>query len=101
MAQPLIHPGEILSGDLQEIGITPTELARQIKVPANRITQIMQSRSNITGDAVLRLGRWFGALARFWPNLQRAYEIRITQAKLGRKIAKLPVRREPAGVGIL
>jgi len=41
MARPPIHPGEILGDELQEIGITPTELARQIEVPANRITQIL------------------------------------------------------------
>lgn len=99
MARPPIHPGEILADELQEIGITPTELARQIKVPANRITQIIQGRRNITGDTALRLGHWFGASAQFWLNLQSAYDIRLAEAKVGREIAKLPVRREPAGLG--
>lgn len=99
MARPPIHPGEILADELQEIGITPTELARQIKVPANRITQIIQGRRNITGDTALRIGHWFGASAQFWLNLQSAYDIRLAEAKAGREIAKLPVRREPAGVG--
>jgi len=94
MTRPPIHPGEILADELQEIGITPTELSRQIKVPANRITQIIHGRRGITGDTALRLGHWFGTSAQFWLNLQGAYDIRIAQKKAGREIAKLPVRRE-------
>lgn len=55
MGRSPIHPGEILADELNEIGVTPTELARQIKVPANRITQIIQGRRSITGDTALRL----------------------------------------------
>jgi len=99
MARPPIHPGEILADELQDIGITLTELARQINVPANRITPIIQGRRGISGDTALRLGHWFGASAQFWLNLQSAYDIRVAQAKAGREIAKLPVRREPTGVG--
>jgi addiction module HigA family antidote len=95
-----IHPGEVLAEELNEIGVTPTELARQIKVPANRITQIIQGRRSITGDTALRLGHWFGASAQFWLNLQSAYDIRVAEAKAGREIAKLPVRRQAAGVNM-
>jgi addiction module HigA family antidote len=92
MARPPIHPGEILADELQEIGVTPTELSRQIDVPTNRITQIIHGRRGITGDTALRLGHWFGTSAQFWLNLQSAYEIRVAQEKTGRDIAKLPVR---------
>jgi antitoxin HigA-1 len=98
MARPAIHPGEILADELQEIGVTPTELSRQIDVPANRITQIIHGRRGITGDTALRLGHWFGTSAQFWLNLQSAYDIRVARAKAGREIAKLPVRRD-AGIG--
>ncbi len=94
MARPPIHPGEILADELQEIGVTPTELSRQIDVPANRITQIIHGRRGITGDTALRLGHWFGTSAQFWLNLQSAYDIRLAQKKAGREIAKLPVRRD-------
>ena len=97
MARPPIHPGEILADELQEIGVTPTELARQIDVPANRITQIIHGRRGITGDTALRLGHWFGTSAQFWLNLQTAYDIRVAQEKAGREIAKLPVRRNGIG----
>jgi len=97
MARPPIHPGEILADELQEIGVTPTELSRQIDVPANRITQIIHGRRGITGDTALRLGHWFGTSAQFWLNLQSAYDIRLAQEKAGRQIAKLPVRRDVRG----
>ena len=100
MARPPIHPGEILADELQEIGVTPTELSRQIDVPANRITQIIHGRRGITGDTALRLGHWFGTSAQFWLNLQSAYDIRVAREKAGREIAKLPVRRD-VGIGTL
>lgn len=94
MARPPIHPGEILADELQEIGVTPTELSRQINVPANRVTQIIHGRRGITGDTALRLGHWFGNSAQFWLNLQSAYDIRVAKQKAGREIATLPVRPE-------
>jgi addiction module HigA family antidote len=93
MPRPAIHPGEILADELAEIAVTPTELARQLRVPPNRITQIVQGKRAITGDTALRLGHWFGTSAQFWLNLQSAYDIRMAQAAAGREIARLPKRR--------
>jgi len=93
MARPAIHPGEILADELEEVAVTPTELARQLRVPANRITQIVQGKRAITGDTALRLGHWFGTSAQFWLNLQSAYEIRVAEAAAGKEIAKLPKRK--------
>ena len=92
MTRPAIHPGEILAGELQEIGISPTELARQLRVPANRISQIVAGKRAITGDTALRLGHWFGNSPQFWLNLQALYELRMAQELVGREIAELPVR---------
>lgn len=97
MARPPIHPGEILADELTDIGVTPTELARQIDVPPNRVTQIIHGRRSITGDTALRLGHWFGTSAQFWLNLQSAYDIRVAEQKAGKEIAKLPVRSDTAG----
>jgi addiction module HigA family antidote len=93
MPRPAIHPGEILAEELAEIAVTPTELARQLQVPPNRLTQIIQGKRAITGDTALRLGHWFGTSAQFWLNLQSAYDIRVAQATAGRQIARLPKRR--------
>ena len=87
-----VHPGEILKEELEELGITPTEFARQIDVPPNRISQIIAGKRAVTGDSALRFGHWFGTEPQFWLNLQSAYEIRIAEEKAGREIARLPVR---------
>ena len=92
MSRPAIHPGEILADELAELGVTPTELSRQIKVPPNRITQIIRGRRGITGDTALRLGHWFKTSAQFWLNLQSAYDLRVAEQKLGEEIARLPIR---------
>jgi addiction module HigA family antidote len=92
MARPAIHPGEILAEELTEIAVTPTELARQLRVPANRITQIVQGKRAITGDTALRLGHWFGTSPQFWLNLQSAYDIRIAEKMTGAEIKRLPKR---------
>ena len=92
MTRPAIHPGEVLAGELEELQVTPTELARQLSVPANRITQIIQGKRAITGDTALRLGHWFGTSAQFWLNLQSAYDLRIAQSLAGDEIGKLPTR---------
>ena len=92
MPRPAIHPGEILADELAELGVTPTELSRQINVPPNRVTQIIHGRRGITGDTALRLGHWFGTSAQFWLNLQSAYDIRVAGEKAGQEIAQLPTR---------
>ena len=96
MPRPPIHPGDILAEELAETAVTPTELARQLKVPANRITQIIQGKRAISGDTALRLGHWFGTSAQFWLNLQSAYDIRMAARQAGAQIARLPVRSSRA-----
>jgi addiction module HigA family antidote len=92
MTRPPIHPGEILADELKEIGVTPTELARQVQVPANRISEIIRGRRGITGDTALRLGHWFGTTAQFWINLQTSYDLRLAAQQAGEAIEKLPRR---------
>ena len=96
MSRPPIHPGEILGDELEEIGITATELARQLRVPQNRISQIIAGKRAITGDTALRLGHWFSNSAEFWLNLQAAFDLRVAAAAVGPEIEALPVR-PPAG----
>ena len=93
MARPAIHPGEILAEELEELAVSPTELARQLKVPSNRITQIIQGKRSVTGDTALRFGHWFGTSAQFWLNLQTAYDIRVASQVVGAAIKRLPTRQ--------
>ena len=73
MARTPIHPGEHLAEELKEIRISAAELARQIDVPVNRVTGIINGQRAITADTALRLGHWFGTSPEFWLNLQKLY----------------------------
>ena len=92
MARSAIHPGEHLAEELRETGVSAAELSRQLKVPVNRITGIINGQRGITADTALRLGHWFGMSAEFWLNLQKIYELRLAQSAVGEKIGALPVR---------
>lgn len=97
MTRTPIHPGCILADELAELGITPTELARQLRVPHNRISQILQGKRAITGDTALRLGHWFGTSAAFWMNLQSLYDVRVAELESGSEVARLPRRPDAPG----
>ena len=75
-----IHPGEILADELAELNKTPTELARELHVPANRISQLVAGKRAMTADTALRLEKWLGVSAAFWMNLQQRYELDIARA---------------------
>ena len=90
-----IHPGEILGEELEELNITATELARTLRVPANRITQIVTGKRSVTADTALRLARHLGTSADFWMNLQKSYELRTTRAELGNNLDGIPERPRP------
>ena len=85
-----IHPGEHLAEELKALDMSAAELARQLDVPTNRITQILNGKRAITGDSALRLGHFFGTSAEFWLNLQSLYELRLAQEKAGKTIRSLP-----------
>jgi len=94
MAIPAIHPGEHLAEELDALDMSAAELARKIKVPTNRVTQILNGSRSITGDTALRLGHFFGTSAEFWLNLQSLYELRVAQEKAGKSIRSLPTLKQ-------
>ncbi|MEZ5864487.1 MAG: HigA family addiction module antitoxin [Geminicoccaceae bacterium] len=85
-----MHPGEVLKDELIELEISPTELARQIEVPANRVSQIIAGKRSITGDTALRLGHWFGIEPQFWLNLQAQFDVAVAERRTGADIRRLP-----------
>ena len=87
-----IHPGVILKDELEELGVTPTEFARQIEVPPNRVSQIICGKRAITGDTALRLGHWFGTDPQFWLNLQSQFDLAQADKTTGEIIRHLPTR---------
>ena len=90
MAVTAIHPGEHLAEELDVLNMSAAELARQLGVPTNRVTQILNGTRSITGDTALRLGHFFGTSAQFWLNLQSLYDLRRAQEKAGKSINRLP-----------
>ena len=99
MARTPIHPGEVLADELEELDVSPTELSRQIRVPANRISQIINGKRAITGDTALRLAHWFGTSPQFWMNLQALYDVRIAEEDAGTEIKTLPTKPEKSPTG--
>ena len=90
MAPIAIHPGEHLAEGLDALNMSAAELARQLKVPTNRVTEILNGQRAITEDTALRLAHFFGTSPEFWLNLQSVYKLRLAEAKTGKAIKKLP-----------
>jgi addiction module HigA family antidote len=89
-----IHPGEILMKDfLKPMGISLSELARDISVPAGRISQIVRGKRAITADTALRLGKYFGVSAETWLDLQSDYDLRLARQSAGREIDRTVKQR--------
>jgi len=75
-----IPPGEILREEfMRPLGITVSALAREIGVPANRISQIVNGKRAFSADTALRLGKYFGMSPEIWLDLQSEYELRLAR----------------------
>ena len=83
-----IHPGEILEGELEELELSASALARCLSVPANRISFILNGKRSITADTALRLAKFFGTSPEFWLNLQADFDLKRAIKKNGEKIEK-------------
>src|SRR5438876_675009 len=102
VASAEIHTGEQLAEEHTALGMSAAELARQLTVPANRVSESLNGQHALTGDTALRLGHFFGTSPEFWLNLQSLYELRLAEERVGKAIKKLPTlkrrqgRRQPA-----
>ena len=94
MARNPIHPGEHLAEELLELKMSAAEMARQLNVPTNRVTEILNGQRAITGDTALRLAHFFGTSAEFWLNLQCFYLLRLAEQKAGKEIKALPTLKD-------
>jgi len=84
-----ITPGDVLMEEfLKPMGISQNQLAKDINVPANRISQLVHNKREISTDTALRLGRYFGIEPEFWLNLQVRYNMKVVKSKVGKKIEK-------------
>src|SRR5579863_3954375 len=83
------HPGEILAEEfLKPLRMSVNALALELRVPANRLGEIIKKRRTVTADTAMRLARFFGTTPEFWLNAQTAYDLSKAQAELGPKIAR-------------
>ena len=86
---PPVHPGEILQEDfMMPLGISMNKLSLALHVPVTRIAEIVHGRRSITSDTALRLARYFNTSARFWLNLQAAYDLDVAEDKLRPEIER-------------
>jgi addiction module HigA family antidote len=75
---PPVHPGEILREDLMApLGLSINKVARDLRVPVTRMSEIVNGRRSITADTALRLARYFSTTPEFWVNLQSAYDLDV------------------------
>jgi len=90
-----VHPGEILGDELEELGLSASAFSKALGVPVNRITAILNGQRGVTADTALRLACYFGTTPQVWLNLQKSYELRKAEIKVGRQIEKCvkPLRR--------
>jgi addiction module HigA family antidote len=83
---PPVHPGRTLAAELVARGLTANALALKLRVPANRLSDIVRGHRAISPETALRLGRSFGTGAAFWMNLQANYDLALARQELGAAI---------------
>jgi antitoxin HigA-1 len=82
-----VHPGAVLREDyLKPLEMSANALATALKVPASRINDIVLERRGITVDTAMRIVRYFGGDVQSWMNLQTAYEIKLAEKMLAKKV---------------
>jgi antitoxin HigA-1 len=81
-----IHPGQVLKTVLDDAGISANALALALRIPANRLTEIIKGRRSISADTALRLRRYFGTSAQMWMNLQAKYDLDSAEDTLADRI---------------
>jgi addiction module HigA family antidote len=84
---PPIHPGKILLEDMRDESVSINGLAQAIRVPANRISHIVNGKRGITADTAARLARYFGTSAQYWLNIQNRFDLdSIDQSVIDRDV---------------
>ena len=94
--RPPVHPGEALQDILTEAGLSGNALALALRVPANRITAILNGQRGVSADTALRLGRYFGTSAQMWVNLQATYDLEAAEDSVASQIEREVMPRTAA-----
>ena len=92
-----ITPGELLREEfLKPMGLSQYRLAKELGVPAQRISEIVNGKRSITADTAMRLARYFGTSAQYWLNLQSAYGLELAVMDNGARIEREVLPRDAA-----
>ena len=83
-----VHPGVYLNELLHELKLSQYRLARDLGVPAMRISHVVNGKRPVTAELALRLGRYFGQSPRYWMNLQSRYDMDIAEDVLSEQVAR-------------
>ena len=81
-----VHPGRILRREIEARRLSANALAIALRTPSGRVTDILNGKRGLSPETAMRLARYFGNSARFWLNLQTAYELAVAEAELGERI---------------
>ncbi|HEX4113364.1 MAG TPA: HigA family addiction module antitoxin [Stellaceae bacterium] len=88
---PPIHPGEFLAEILDDLGMTQAAFARKIGVSPMRISHIVKGTRPVTAELALLFGRAFGQSPEYWLNLQTAYDLRVAEPPLAKRLKAIAV----------
>ena len=86
---PPVHPGEFLKEILDELDISQAEFARAIGLSAMRISHVVKGKRPVTAELALLFGKAFGQTPQFWINLQAAYDLKIAEKVVSRRLAEI------------
>jgi addiction module HigA family antidote len=81
-----VHPGEILKDELQELRMSGNALALALRIPANRVTEIVNGKRSVSADTALRLARYFGTSAQMWMNLQSRFDLETAEEAIAARV---------------
>jgi addiction module HigA family antidote len=84
-----VHPGEMIREEfMAPLGLSANALAKALNVPTPRINDVVRGRRGVSADTAMRLARYFGGDARSWLNLQAAYDLRVAEKAVGKRIKR-------------
>ena len=83
-----VHPGAILKEELEARGLSANAFALRLRVPPQRIQEIVAARRGISPDTALRLEASLGTPARLWLDMQTAYDLFQAEARYGEAVKK-------------
>ena len=94
-----VHPGEVLRDELDVLGLSANALSKELGVPVNRVTMILNGQRGVSADTALRLARYFGTTPQLWLNLQKTWELRQAEIVAGHEITRCVNPRQSAATG--